>query len=201
IEVQVFGDGQGRVVALGERDCSLQRRNQKVIEEAPAPGLARQERERLHQAALRLAAAVSYRSAGTVEFVYDADTGQFYFLEVNTRLQVEHGVTEQVGGIDLVEWMVRVAAGDWPVPEGFRFEARGHAIQARIYAEDPLREFRPCGGLLTEVRFPDDVRVDGWVETGAEVTGHYDPLLAKVIVHADDRGAALARMDAALAQS
>jgi urea carboxylase len=201
IEVQVFGDGNGQVVALGERDCSLQRRNQKVIEEAPAPGLSDDVRARLHAAAVRLAQAVNYRSAGTVEFVYDADTGRFYFLEVNTRLQVEHGVTEEVGGIDLVEWMVRLAAGEWPVPEGFRFEPRGHAIQARIYAEDPLRDFRPCSGLLTEVRFDDGVRVDSWIETGAEVTGHYDPLLAKVIAHAADRETARARMAAALAAS
>src|SRR6202011_4256143 len=139
IEVQLFGDGACTVIALGERDCSMQRRNQKVLEEAPAPGLSGDVRERLGAAAVRLGQAVGYRSAGTVEFVYDIQTGEFYFLEVNTRLQVEHGVTEAVMGVDLVEWMIRVAAGD-PVAF-FDPVARGHAIQARLYAEDPSRNF------------------------------------------------------------
>ena len=201
IEVQIFGNGQGRVLALGERDCSLQRRNQKVVEEAPAPGLSDAVRARLHAAAVRMGTAVNYRSAGTVEFVYDADSAQFHFLEVNTRLQVEHGVTEEIGGIDLVEWMVRLAAGEDPAPPDFRFVPRGHAIQARVYAEDPVRGFRPGSGLLTEVHFGEPARVDGWIEAGTQVTSHYDPLLAKVIVHGADREAARAALDDVLAVS
>ena len=198
VEVQLFGDGRGTVIALGERDCSIQRRNQKVIEESPAPGLTDDVRRSLHEAAQRLGAAVGYQSAGTVEFVYDADTGRFYFLEVNTRLQVEHGVTEEVGGIDLVEWMVRVAAGDPPDLARHVHQPRGHAIQARIYAEDPARGFRPSSGLLTEVRLPAAARVDGWIETGTTVSGYYDPLLAKLIVHGSNREDALHRLQQAL---
>ncbi|HSI60179.1 MAG TPA: 5-oxoprolinase/urea amidolyase family protein [Ideonella sp.] len=197
IEVQIFGDGQGRVVALGERDCSAQRRNQKVIEETPAPHLAPATREALLAAAVRLGQAVSYRSAGTVEYVLDAESGEFYFLEVNTRLQVEHGVTEQVTGIDLVAWMVKLARG-----EAFALEApapRGASIQVRLYAEDPARNFQPCAGLLTEVVFPDDARVDGWVEAGTEVPASYDPMLAKLIVTAETREAAVVKLRAALA--
>ncbi len=198
IEVQVFGDGRGRVVALGERDCSAQRRNQKVIEETPAPHLAPDTRAALMAAAVRLGEAVAYRSAGTVEYVLDAASGAFYFLEVNTRLQVEHGVTEQVTGVDLVEWMVRLARGDDfaidpPAP-------RGASIQVRLYAEDPARQFQPSAGLLTEVAYPDDpsVRVDGWVETGSVVPPNYDPMLAKLIVTADTREAAVAALRRAL---
>ncbi len=194
IEVQLFGDGQGQVIALGERDCSMQRRNQKVIEETPAPGLSDALRSELHTAAVRLGQAVQYRSAGTVEFVFDADRDEFYFLEVNTRLQVEHGVTEEVGGIDLVEWMIRVAAGQPPDLAAHRYIPRGHAVQARIYAEDPARGFRPCSGLLTEVVFPEGLRVDSWIETGTEVTTWYDPMLAKVIAHGQTRGEAIARL-------
>jgi len=196
IEVQVFGDGRGHVVALGERDCSTQRRHQKVIEETPAPGLDDATRAALTAAALRLARAVNYRSAGTVEFVLDADSGAFYFLEVNTRLQVEHGVTEQVTGVDLVQWMVALARGDElvlhaPAPHGV-------SIQARLYAEDPSRQFQPCAGLLTEVSFPAQARVETWVAAGTEVPPHYDPMLAKLIVTAPDRAAAVAAMRAAL---
>jgi urea carboxylase len=201
IEVQLFGDGRGQVIALGERDCSMQRRNQKVIEETPAPGLSDEQRQQLHAAAVRLGTAVQYRSAGTVEFVYDADCSDFYFLEVNTRLQVEHGVTEEVGGIDLVEWMVRVAAGAPPDLAAHRHVARGHAVQARIYAEDPARGFRPCSGLLTEVAFPADLRVDSWIETGSEVSTWYDPMLAKVIAHGENRAAAIARLTEALSRT
>jgi urea carboxylase len=197
IEVQVFGDGQGQVLALGERDCSVQRRNQKVIEETPAPGLSEAQRSALHATAVRLAAAVQYRSAGTVEFVYDAATGQFYFLEVNTRLQVEHGVTEQVCGVDLVAWMVQLAAGDLPPLRTLAPVPRGASIQVRLYAEDPAKNFQPSAGLLTEVVFPSNARVDGWVERGTEVPAWYDPMLAKIIVTAADREAALQ----ALAQS
>lgn len=199
IEVQVFGDGAGTVLALGERDCSVQRRNQKVIEETPAPGLTDAQRSELHATAVRLAQAVNYRSAGTVEFVYDAATGQFYFLEVNTRLQVEHGVTEQVTGVDLVAWMVQLAAGDLPPLATLAPAPQGASIQVRLYAEDPAKNFQPSAGLLTEVVFPQDARVDGWVERGTEVPAWYDPMLAKLIVTAPDREQALAKLDAALA--
>ncbi len=198
VEVQVFGDGEGRVVALGDRDCSVQRRNQKVLEEAPAPGLGEDVRRRLVDDAVRLASSVGYRSAGTVEFLVDADTGEPWFLEVNARLQVEHGVTEEVLGIDLVEWMVRLAGGD-PVEEAWApRRPSGHSIEARIYAEDPARGFRPSSGTLTRVRLPDGVRVDGWVEDGTVVTPHYDPLLAKVVAKGRDRPAALAALRSAL---
>jgi len=198
IEVQLFGDGRGTVIALGERDCSVQRRNQKVIEESPAPGLGEQTRRELADAAVRLGTEVGYRSAGTVEFVYDVDAARFYFLEVNTRLQVEHGVTEEVGDVDLVEWMIRTAAGAPPDLRAYRHRPRGHAIQARVYAEDPARGFRPASGLLTQVSFPPGVRVDGWVETGSEVSAWYDPMLAKIIARGADREQAIANLDSAL---
>jgi urea carboxylase len=198
IEVQLFGDGAGNVVALGERDCSMQRRNQKVIEETPAPGLAESTRAAMLAAATRLGRAVGYRSAGTVEFVFDADAEEFYFLEVNTRLQVEHGVTEEVTGIDLVEWMIRVAAGERP---DLNASFAGHAIQVRLYAEDPARNFRPSSGLLSFVSLPGDVRVDSWIETGAEVSAFYDPMLAKIIAHAPTRAEAIAKLERALAST
>ena len=201
IEVQLFGDGAGTVIALGERDCSMQRRNQKVLEEAPAPGLPTAVRERLSAAAVQLGQAVSYRSAGTVEFVYDVRAGEFYFLEVNTRLQVEHGVTEAVMGVDLVEWMIRVAAGEPPPLVCVSSVPHGHAIQARLYAEDPGRNFRPSSGPLSQVTMPTGVRVDTWIETGSEVSPFYDPLLAKIIVHGPTRQSALAQLDEALAQT
>jgi len=191
IEVQVFGDGRGGVVTLGERDCSLQRRNQKVIEETPAPNLSAATRRSLHAASRTLAEAVAYESAGTVEFVYDTDSGQAYFLEVNTRLQVEHCVTEAVFGVDLVEWMVRQAAGAFTLPPQESLQPHGVAIEARVYAENAAAGFRPSTGRLTEVRFPADVRVDTWIETGAEVTSYYDPLLAKIVTHGVDRPAAI----------
>lgn len=199
IEVQIFGDGRGHVIALGERDCSTQRRNQKVIEETPAPGLSSEQRAELCAAAVRLGQAVGYRSAGTVEFVFDATTGAFYFLEVNTRLQVEHGVTEEVTGLDLVEWMVRVAAGEPPDLAAYEHRPQGHAIQVRIYAEDPGKNFQPSSGLLTEVSFPAQMRCDAWIEAGAEVSPYYDPLLAKLIVHRANRVEALAALQKALA--
>ncbi|TCT06042.1 urea carboxylase [Aquabacter spiritensis] len=200
VEVQIFGDGKGRVVALGERDCSLQRRNQKVIEETPAPLLPEPTRRRLHAAAVRLGESVAYESAGTVEFIYDPERDDFYFLEVNTRLQVEHPVTEAVFGIDLVEWMIRQAAGEDVIPETPPAPI-GAAIEARIYAEIPHANFQPSAGLLTEVRFPQGPRVDGWIETGTDVTPYYDPMLAKVIVRGPDRPAALAALRAALADT
>lgn len=200
IEVQIFGDGKGRVVALGDRDCSVQRRNQKVIEESPAPDLTQSVRQAMNEAALKLAESVNYASAGTVEFIYDIQSERFYFLEVNTRLQVEHGVTEAVTGIDLVKWMMLQAAGE-PNAEfsGYRHTPRGHAIQARVYAEDPGRGFRPSSGLLTRVVFPSDVRVDTWVEAGVDVPPFYDPLVAKLVAHGPSRQEAVAKLQAALA--
>ncbi|MFI5915083.1 5-oxoprolinase/urea amidolyase family protein [Dactylosporangium sp. NPDC051541] len=199
VEVQVFGDGRGRVVALGDRDCSLQRRNQKVIEEAPAPGLPAAVRERLHSAAAALCASVDYRSAGTVEFVYDAEREQASFLEVNARLQVEHPVTEEVLGVDLVEWMLRLAQGDDTVLDTPRRGGAAAAVEARVYAEDPTQDHRPSAGLITNVAFPADVRVDGWVAAGTEVSTAYDPMLAKVIVTGESRAEAFANLRRALA--
>jgi urea carboxylase len=199
VEVQIFGDGQGRVVTLGERDCSTQRRNQKVIEETPAPGLFDETRARLLTWARRLAQRVDYRSAGTVEFVVDVDTQDAYFLEVNARLQVEHPVTEAVFGVDLVEWMVRLAGGDTAALTSFEPTPVGHAIEARVYAEDPARQHRPSPGLLTSVRLPERVRVDTWIASGTEVTSWYDPLLAKVIAHAPSRPEAIDALATALA--
>jgi len=199
IEVQIFGDGHGRVIALGERDCSAQRRNQKVIEETPAPGLSDTARAALWDTARQLGKSVSYESAGTVEFLYDSDTENFYFLEVNTRLQVEHGVTEEVTGLDLVEWMVRQAAGETLPLEQDKIAPKGASIQVRLYAEDPGRDFRPSSGQLSHVAWPKGARVETWVESGADVSPFYDPMLAKIIVRADTRNEALARLSAALA--
>lgn len=201
IEVQVFGDGAGRVVALGERDCSLQRRNQKVVEEAPAPLLPAAVRGALIEAAVRLAQAANYRSAGTVEFLYDAEREEFFFLEMNTRLQVEHGVTEEVMGVDLVEWMIRGGAGDFAFLDTPLGAPRGHSVQVRLYAEDPALGYRPTSGTLTHVTLPGDARVETWCMAGSTVSAWYDPMLAKLIVHADDRDAAVAAMQAALAET
>lgn len=198
VEVQIFGDGEGNAVALGERDCSLQRRNQKVVEETPAPNLSAKVREALIASAVRLAQGARYRSAGTVEYLYDPAREEFYFLEVNTRLQVEHGITEQVTGVDLVEWMIRGAAGDFSPMRGWKGGAHGAAIEARIYAEDPARNFLPSSGLVTDARFPADARVDTWIETGVRVSAFYDPMLAKLIVTAPDRPSAIAAMQRAL---
>jgi len=198
VEVQIFGDGAGKVVSLGTRDCSAQRRNQKVVEEASAPALTDSVRTMLERTAVALGKSISYRSAGTVEYVLDADTGEAWFLEVNTRLQVEHGVTEEIHGVDLVEWMIRCGAGDTsfldrvPVPHG-------HAIQARVYAEDPSRAFAPSCGRLTEVVFPPTARIETWVRQGVEVPPWYDPMIAKVICRAEDRATAIANLDTALA--
>ncbi|MDX6766780.1 MAG: urea carboxylase [Candidatus Methylacidiphilales bacterium] len=209
IEVQLFGDGQGNVIALGERDCSVQRRNQKVIEETPAPGLTDSVRSELHASAIRLGQSVHYRSAGTVEYVFDADTGAFYFLEVNTRLQVEHGVTEEVFGLDLVEWMVRLAMGDNPIHEYLSStknlelgtKNRLHSVQARLYAEDPHKNFQPSSGLLIEAAFPPNVRVETWVERGTVVPPYYDPMIAKIIATGPDRASAIARLQEALSHT
>ena len=201
VEVQIFGDGTGRVVALGERDCSAQRRNQKVLEETPAPGLLPEVRKALAEAAVTLGRAVNYRSAGTVEFLCDAATQEIYFLEVNTRLQVEHGVTEEVFGVDLVEWMLRLALGDASFLDGFCGANSGAAIEARIYSEMPARNFQPSTGTITHVRFPDSLRVETWVENGTEVSGFYDPLIAKVIARGSDRAEALENLRRGLAES
>ncbi|MGB4072509.1 urea carboxylase [Pseudomonas sp.] len=207
LEVQVFGDGQGDVLALGVRDCSVQRRNQKVLEETPAPNLPAGMADELCTAAIKLAKAVSYRSAGTVEFVYDSAAERFYFLEVNTRLQVEHGVTEQVWGVDLVRWMIELAAGDLaPLSELAKgLKPSGHAIQARLYAEDPGRDFQPSPGLLTAVDFPKAdgkaLRIDTWVEAGCEIPPYFDPMIAKVITWQPTRDAASAALSQALADT
>jgi urea carboxylase len=200
IEVQVFGDGLGNVIALGERDCSVQRRNQKIVEETPAPGLSDEVRGRLQQVSIALMESVHYRSAGTVEFLYDTDSQQFYFLEVNSRLQVEHGVTEEVWGVDIVEWMVRLAAGEMPSFKALNLKADGAAIQVRLYAENPLEQFQPSSGRITEFITPANVRCDTWIENGVTVSPFYDPLLAKVIVKAEDRPRAVAAMQHALDQ-
>ncbi len=200
IEVQIFGDGTGHVVALGERDCSVQRRNQKVIEETPAPGLTDAQRTNLLATAVRLGEAVAYRSAGTVEFVYDTQSGEFYFLEVNTRLQVEHGVTEEVTGVDLVEWMVRQTAGELDLA-GFTAAPQGASMQVRLYAEDPGKDFQPAAGVLTEVEFPVGARIETWVERGSDVPPFYDPMVAKLIVKGRDRVEALQKMQQVLAHT
>ena len=203
LEVQVFGDSRGGIVHLFERDCSIQRRHQKVVEEAPAPGLSAAQRRTLGRLAVDAARAVSYTGAGTVEFIADED-GQCYFMEMNTRLQVEHPVTEFITGLDLVEWQLRVAAGE-PLPLAQeQIGAHGHAIEVRLCAEDPGREFLPASGPLRHLKFPDesaDVRVDTGVQAGDEVSIHYDSLLAKLIVHGADREAAVLRMQAALRET
>lgn len=202
VEVQIFGDGKGEVVAFGERDCSLQRRNQKVVEETPAANLPEATRQKLHQAAIELGKSVNYRSAGTVEFIYDAARDEFYFLEVNTRLQVEHPVTEMVTGLDLIECMLKVAAGDTLDWEALKaIKPQGAAIEVRIYAEDPVKNFQPSPGILTEVYFPADCRVDTWVSTGTEISQYFDPMIAKIIVHAENRHAAITKLKAVLAQT
>jgi urea carboxylase len=204
VEAQVFGDGDGRVLALGDRDCTLQRRHQKVIEEAPAPALPDAVRARLAEAAISLCARARYRSAGTVEFVYDPERAEISFLEVNARLQVEHTVTEEVYGIDLVQWMLLLAQGDRAMFDKPPAPGRAgviHAVQARVYAEDPAAEYRPSAGVITESVFPHELRVDAWIETGTEVTAAYDPLLAKLIAGGSTREQAITRLIAGLEAS
>ncbi len=201
LEVQIFGDGKGGVVSLGVRDCSLQRRNQKVIEEAPAPNIAPAIIEALESAAVALAKSVAYDSAGTVEFVYDSDAQKFYFLEVNTRLQVEHGVTEEIYKVDLVEWMIRQAAGEFSLPRQQNLKPKGAAVEARIYAEIPAENFRPASGTIIHYAAPKELRVDDWIETGVEISPYYDPMLAKFIAVGATREAAVAKLRAGLAEA
>jgi acetyl-CoA carboxylase biotin carboxylase subunit len=200
IEFQVFGDGHGNLVHLFERECSVQRRHQKIIEETPSPLLTSELREQMGNAAVAAAKAVGYYNAGTVEFIVDAIDSTFYFLEMNTRLQVEHPVTELVTGLDLVHWQIRVAAGEpFPFPQS-HFTQRGHAIECRVYAEDPANGFLPSTGRLLQYLEPHGpgIRVDSGFGVGDEVTHFYDPLLAKLIVYAEEREAAIQRMQAAL---
>lgn len=207
IEVQIFGNGKGDVLVLGDRDCSTQRRHQKVIEEAPAPNIPAEVRQRLHECAAQLVSAVQYRGAGTVEFIYDRKEDCFYFLEVNTRLQVEHGVTELIYRIDLVEWMVRLAAGEMaPFAEiKSSLHPQGHAIQARIYAENPARDFQPSTGTLNVVCWPEadgqNLRIDHWIESGSLISPFYDPMLGKVMAWAPSRQQAIVRLTEALAKT
>ncbi len=195
VEVQLLADAHGNVVALGERDCSVQRRHQKVLEEAPAPGLDPALREGLLGAAVAFAKAIGYRSAGTVEFVV-AD-GAFHFLELNGRIQVEHPVTEAVAGLDLIAEQLRIAEGE---PFEARSNAVGHAVEVRLYAEDP-RTFLPQAGRIERLRLPNGVRVDAGVEEGDEIGVAYDPMIAKLVAHGRDRGEALVRLAAALEET
>ncbi len=207
IEVQVFGDGRGGIVTLGERDCSAQRRHQKVIEETPAPNLPAAVREELHSVAERLMASVEYQNAGTVEFILDQSSNAFYFLEVNTRLQVEHGVTECVYSADLVEWMLTLAADPTLDLSTLQYNAQpqGHAVQVRVYAEDANKNFQPSAGLLSYVKFPNvdagQGRIDTWIESGSEVPSFFDPMVAKVISHSGSREEAIAKLNTMLDES
>ena len=202
VELQVFADTQGQCVHLFERDCSIQRRHQKVIEEAPAPGLDAGIRAQMGAAAVECARAIDYVGAGTVEFLLDED-GSFYFMEMNTRLQVEHPVTEMISGLDLVEWQLRVASGE-PLPlQQAQIEMRGHAFEARIYAESPQRDFMPAAGQIRFLQLPElsaEVRVDTGVRSGDTIGINYDPMIAKLVVHGPDRATALARLNYALRQ-
>jgi len=194
IEVQVFGDGKGHAVALGERDCSTQRRNQKVIEETPAANISDAIRAELQNKAIELVSAIKYRNAGTVEYVYDQKTSRFYFLEMNTRLQVEHGITEEIFNVDLVKWMIQLAAEE--MPELPKLQSDGHAIQVRLYAEDPNKDFQPSSGLLNQVEFPSEtgLRVDTWISPGIEISPYFDPMLAKVVVKSSSREQAIKKL-------
>lgn len=200
IEFQVFGDKHGNLIHLFERECSVQRRHQKIIEETPSPLLTPKIREGMGQAAVNAAKAVNYYNAGTIEFIFDPKTSQYYFLEMNTRLQVEHPVTELVAGIDLLQWQIRIAAGEkFPFTQS-DFTQRGHAIECRVYAEDPANGFLPSTGKLLQFIEPNGpgIRVDAGFAKGDEVTHFYDPLLAKLIVHAENREIAIQKMQTAL---
>jgi acetyl-CoA carboxylase biotin carboxylase subunit len=201
LEVQVLGDGQGGVIHLGERDCSVQRRYQKLLEETPAPGLSDGFRHRLHEAALRFAKRLSYRGAGTVEFLADVHQDSFYFLEMNARIQVEHPVTEAVTGVDLVAEQIAIASGDGLRLTQADVRSQGCALECRINAEDPDRDFQPSPGIVREVVWPSGsgIRVDTHIAAGSRVPPFYDSLLAKVIAHAPTRSLALERMQRAIA--
>jgi acetyl-CoA carboxylase, biotin carboxylase subunit len=201
VEVQVLGDGAGRVIHLGERDCSVQRRYQKLIEETPAPGLSEALRSSLHAAAVRFAQRLSYRGAGTVEFLVDRSSGVFYFLEMNARIQVEHPVTEAVTGVDLVAEQIAIAAGSGLRLAQSDIHCRGSAIECRVNAEDPHNDFRPSPGLVSEASWPAGagIRVDTHIASGSRIPPFYDSLMAKIIAHADDRPAALGRLQQAIA--
>jgi urea carboxylase len=199
IEVQIFGSKNGQIITLGERDCSVQRRNQKVVEESPAPKISDETRLAMYAAAKALAKEAGYENAGTVEFLYDADLKKFYFLEVNARLQVEHGITEEVCGVDLVEMMVKEAAGELGQIED-KFP-QGVSIEARIYAEDPLAEFRPSSGKITKIITPQNARVETWLQDNITVSSLYDPMLAKIIVKGKDRDEAASNLEKALSQT
>ena len=201
IEVQIFGNEYGETAVIGERDCSVQRRNQKVVEECPAPCLSESVRQDMFRAAKSLAKTSGYRNAGTVEFLYDASCEKFYFLEVNTRLQVEHGITEEVYGVDLVEMMIKEAAGELKGLEKFKAVPKGNAIEVRVYAEDCINNFRPSSGKIDDVIFDGDVRTETWIRKNAEVSSLYDPMLAKLIVHGNTRNEAVAKMQAVLSKS
>ena len=198
VEIQVFTDQHGNGIYLSERDCSVQRRHQKVIEEAPAPGLAHNVRVAMGEAAVRAAKAINYEGAGTVEFLYDVD-GSFYFMEMNTRLQVEHPVTEAITGVDLVEWQLNVAAGGKLPMQQKDLQITGHAIEARLYAEDPQQDFLPMAGQLTHLDFPSECRIDSGVIAKDTISAFYDPMLAKVIVFGQNRREAIDKMGQSLA--
>ena len=202
IEVQIISDNQGNHVHLFERDCSIQRRHQKVVEEAPAPNISKKARDKLTETAINIAKAVNYTNAGTIEFLFDSNE-QCYFMEMNTRLQVEHPVTEMITGIDLVEWQIKIAAGE-PLPLAQKaIKQQGHAIEVRLYAEDPDNHFLPSIGKITVCDFPKDdpaIRIDTGVITNNEITAFYDPMIAKIITHGESRSQAIAKMNEALSQ-
>jgi 3-methylcrotonyl-CoA carboxylase alpha subunit len=204
VEIQLFGFGDGTAVHLFERDCSLQRRHQKVVEEARAPAIADEVRQKIAAAAVALACACRYRGAGTIEFLYDTDSQAFYFLEMNTRIQVEHPVTEMITGVDLVGAQLRLAMGERLQQElaQSRIAARGHAVEARVYAENPAKNFMPSPGLLTEFRLPqgEGIRVDTGYREGNKVTPFYDPMIMKVVAHGATREQAIDRLHGALAE-
>jgi acetyl-CoA carboxylase biotin carboxylase subunit len=202
VEVQIIADHHGNVTHLGERDCSIQRRHQKLLEEAPSPALTPDTRKKLWKAAVKAAESVNYRNDGTIEFLYNEDNGQFYFMEMNTRIQVEHPVTEQITGIDIVREQIRIAAGQKLSFSEKDIRMNGHAIECRINAEDPYRDFTPSPGRVEWVNFPGGpgVRVDSHVYTGYEISPYYDSMIAKVIVHAHTREEAIAKMGRALGE-
>jgi acetyl-CoA carboxylase biotin carboxylase subunit len=203
VEVQILGDGKGRIIHLGERDCSVQRRYQKLVEETPAAGLSQSLRDALHSAAVRFAARLSYRGAGTVEFLVDRERETFYFLEMNARIQVEHPVTEAVTGVDLIAEQIAIAAGAGLRLAQSDIQVRGCAIECRVNAEDPANDFRPSPGQVREVTWPSEagIRVDTYIACGSRVPPFYDSLIAKIIAHAPDRACALTRLRQAIAST